>query len=76
MAVSHDDAAAAHARMLQALEDQYNRASPKQQEAMQRTLVMTKAKAVGSIRGLRSLFPTLKGKLVVKEDTTDESQQP
>lgn len=65
---SFDEAAAAHARLLKALEDQYNRASPKQQEAMQRTLVLTRAKAAGSVRGLRTLFPALTGKLVVKED--------
>ena len=48
-------AAEAHQRILQAVGDRYNKATPAERTAMERNLAITKARAMSSVRGLKSL---------------------
>ena len=55
----------AHARLMQTLADRYNTATPKDRRAMDANLTKTKAKAVSSVRGIKSIFPALRKTLSV-----------
>lgn len=63
----HDKSAQAHARLLDAVAKRYNEATPEERKVMDRNLATAKAKAMGSVRGLRTLFPGLGRLSVTKE---------
>lgn len=66
MPTEHD--IAAHQRLLDSVAKRYNEASPAERREMDANLRLTKARAVGSVRGLKIIFPALKRKLSVTDE--------
>lgn len=63
----HEQAALAHQRLLEAVAKRYNEATPAERKLMEANLGKAKARAVSSVRGLRTMFPGLGRLKVTKE---------
>lgn len=64
---AHEKAVQAHQNLLDAVARRYNEATPEERKKMDASLAKAKARAVSSVRGLRTLFPGL-GRLTVTKD--------
>lgn len=65
---ANNEAAEAQRRLLDAVAKRYNEATPLERRTMGTTLAKTKATAMSSVRGLKSIFPALKRKLSVTDE--------
>lgn len=68
MVETNNAAAEAHQRLMESLTKRFNEATAAERRMMHANLTKTKAQAVGSVRGLKSLFPALKRKLSVTDE--------
>lgn len=67
----HELAVEAHARLMDAIARRYNEATPEERKRMDASLADAKARAVSSVRGIRSLFPGLGTLKVTKQGATE-----
>lgn len=68
MTQTKDEAAEAHQRLLDSVAERFNKATPVERKKMQHGLVLTKGKAMSSVRGLKTIFPALRKPLSVTEE--------